>query len=75
MCHKCQCVKPTFRPFGYERVYLPLCEVADTPVLIQGDDLPLKYVYLYPCRYGKNICRIRPFYMSLYVLKMLDCYL
>ena len=27
------------RPLGYERVYLPLCEVADTPFHIQGDDL------------------------------------
>ena len=28
-----------FRPLGYERVYLPLCKVADTPFHIQGDDL------------------------------------
>ena len=28
-----------FRPFRYERVYLPLCKVADTPFHIQGDDL------------------------------------
>ena len=26
------------RPFGYERVYLPLCEVADTTFHIQGND-------------------------------------
>ena len=26
------------RPLGYERVYLPLCQVADTPFHIQGDD-------------------------------------
>ena len=26
------------RPLGYERVYLPLCKVADTPFHIQGDD-------------------------------------
>ena len=25
------------RPLGYERVYLPLCQVADTPFHIQGD--------------------------------------
>ena len=24
------------RPFGFEKVYLPLCEVADTPFRIQG---------------------------------------
>ena len=29
----------TFRPLGYERVYLPLCNVADTPFHIQGDEL------------------------------------
>ena len=33
-----------YRPLGYERVYLPLCEVADTPFYIQGDDM-LLYVY------------------------------
>ena len=25
-------------PLGYERVYLPLCEKADTPFHIQGDE-------------------------------------
>ena len=33
------CFRETFRPLGYERVYLPLCKVADTPFYIQGDDL------------------------------------
>ena len=28
-----------YRLFGYERVYLPLCKVADTPFHIQGDDI------------------------------------
>ena len=28
----------TRRALGYERVYLPLCEVADTPFHIQGDE-------------------------------------
>ena len=28
-----------FRPLGYERVYLPLYKVADTPFHIQVDDL------------------------------------
>ena len=28
-----------FRPLEYERVYLPLYQVADTPFHIQGDDL------------------------------------
>ena len=27
------------RHLGYERVYLPLCQVADTPFHIQGDEL------------------------------------
>ena len=27
------------RPFRYERVYLPLCKVADTPFHIQRDDI------------------------------------
>ena len=30
-------VKFICRPLRYERVYLPLCEVADTPFPIQGD--------------------------------------
>ena len=29
----------TLRPLGYERVYLTLSKVADTPFHIQGDDL------------------------------------
>ena len=29
----------TIRPFGYEKVYLPLCKVADTPFHIQEDEL------------------------------------
>ena len=29
------------RPLGYERVYLSLYKVADTPFHIQGDELPL----------------------------------
>ena len=29
----------TYRPLGWERVYLPLCEVADTPFHIQRDDI------------------------------------
>ena len=28
-----------YRPLGYERVYLTLCKVADTPFHIQGDDM------------------------------------
>ena len=34
-------LKRTFRPLRYERVYLPLCQVADTPFPIQVDDLLL----------------------------------
>ena len=38
--------KPTdtgiYRPLGYERVYLPLCKVPDTPSHIQGDDSPYR---------------------------------
>ena len=29
------------RPIGYEKVYLPLCEVADTPFQIQGVDMSM----------------------------------
>ena len=36
------------RPLGYERVYLPLDEVAGTPFHIQGDELTLKVL--------KNVC-------------------
>ena len=32
-------VSSTYRPLGYEKVYLPLCKVADTPFLNQGDDI------------------------------------
>ena len=30
------CLLGIYRPLGYERVYLPLCKVADTPFHIQG---------------------------------------
>ena len=35
----------TIRPLGYERVYLPLCKVADTPFHIQGDKLSAEHVF------------------------------
>ena len=28
-----------YRPLGHERVFLPLCKVADTPFHIQGDNI------------------------------------
>ena len=31
-----------YRPLGYERVYLPLYKVADTPFHIQGDEMLYK---------------------------------
>ena len=34
----------TYRPLGYERVYLPLCKAADTPFYIQGNDI---YIYMF----------------------------
>ena len=33
-------------PLGYERVYLKLCEVADTPFYSQGDDI-LSFDFVY----------------------------
>ena len=33
------CCVNTHRPLVYERVYLPLCQVADTPFHIQGDEI------------------------------------
>ena len=36
----------TCRPVGYERVYLPLCKVADTPFHIQGDDVNMHLINL-----------------------------
>ena len=36
------------RRLGYEIVYLPLCEVADTPFHIQGDDLfAVDYIFFH----------------------------
>ena len=35
-----------YRPLGYERVYLPLCKVADTPFHIQGDVIPSLYWFV-----------------------------
>ena len=32
------------RPLGYERVYLPLCKLADTPFHIQREDILVQKV-------------------------------
>ena len=32
----------------YERVYLPLCEVADTPIYIQGEDVIFNIIMYRP---------------------------
>ena len=39
----CCCIlwKTSCRPLGYERAFLPLCKVAQTPFPIQGDDVYL----------------------------------
>ena len=37
--------KAICRPLGYERVYLPLCKVADTSFHIQGDDVYVNEKY------------------------------
>ena len=34
-------------PFGYERVYMPLCEVANTPFHVQRVDMCRLLVYYY----------------------------
>ena len=44
----------TFRPLGYERVFLPLYKVADAPFHIQSDDLLDEFLFrfkLYVCEY------------------------
>ena len=45
-----------FRSLGYEKVYLPLCKVADTPFHIQRDDLtgPGVVVIGAACRVGAH---------------------
>ena len=39
MCRSMVSEPSIYRPLGYERVYLSLCKVADTPFHIQGDDI------------------------------------
>ena len=34
-------------PLGYERVYLPLCKVADTPFHIHGNDVSLTGIIIH----------------------------
>ena len=41
-----------YRFLGYERVYLPLCEVADTPFHIQGDELHVACLFIMLFAYG-----------------------
>ena len=45
------------RHLGYERVYLPLHEVADTPFHIQGDDMPASH-WAASVRWKICVCKI-----------------
>ena len=50
------CERPCYiiGPLGYERVYLPLCRVADTPFHIQGDHIT-RYVHPMSIQYWSGI--------------------
>ena len=39
-------MKTTYRPFEYERVYLPLFKVSETPFHIQRDDMFISHASL-----------------------------
>ena len=52
----CKSFTHVSRTLGYERVYLPLCKVTDTPFLIQGEDMCwVPYDILFICHHQK--CR------------------
>ena len=40
-------IRMTRHPLGYERVYLPLCEVADTPFHKQGGDVSYPNTHMF----------------------------
>ena len=46
LCHDEKSIN-IIRPLGYEKVYLPLCKVADTLYHIQGDDIWPKWFEAY----------------------------
>ena len=47
----------TIRPLGYERVYLPLYKVADTPFHTQWDDILREQIYISTDSAGKVLRR------------------
>ena len=59
----------TIRPLGYERVYLQLFNVADTPFHIQGDELSIqRYGYIFE----KPLMQIRWFFFQSGISVVLD---
>ena len=54
-----------YRLLGYERVYLPLCEVSDTPFYIQGDDL-LSHITIASLVLGSSRFRFSVFYQCFF---------
>ena len=44
-----------YRPPGYERVYLTLCKVADTPFHIQGDDILQNWEFPFNVRWELHL--------------------
>ena len=50
-----------YRPFGYEKVYLPLCKVADTPFYIDVCMLEVGQTIAYP--YYANFIPLLPLYV------------
>ena len=51
----------TYHSLGYERVYLPLCKVADTPFHIQGDEYTLITWYHIIQRGSTDVCGLTYF--------------
>ena len=61
----CRCYQrslPINRPLGYEKVYLPLYKVADTPFHIQGEDI---YYKPHPASDIPHVEKVNVLYVSL----------
>ena len=50
--------KTVYRLFGHERVYLPLCNVAETPFHTQGDQVHYIYTFQSKCQTPKYATKI-----------------
>ena len=59
ICHRLEPKSYVYRPFGYERVYLPFHKLADTPFHIEGEWEGVGYVTRYDMLQGLHFSKTK----------------